>query len=554
MRKMALLAMLLLAASTVEAALQVQEVIETGGGIQYTDHYYIVTDPGYWEAMVDAESGAIFSFKDLTDNGVQVTGKPPYNVGDHVNYLGTATNGTDMCYHIQSTMLYLDGKSLSPGDTLFTKNNPVLGVANRLSFSWDADKFTITYTEDENSTDFLYDNQAYTTTDPAPTGSLRTTATLELNAATETGTIFKLSHSQTVYTTAGVDCRLYASGAGATHYIHNSYPGYSYSITTTYDEQESAVDGAWNPADPKSFGRRTVTDAQGNLDIGLTVGRTFILDHVYGHVDGMTYGTAFTPGTWANGQRVVKNHPFRYSPRLPNGYTKTEIVDLRINIAAVASPDPDVNTSSVDATTPHLANGTDASTVTITLRNVSGNPVVGWPASRVRIYADPSTGLTITQPTTDTDANGQTTGTIVCDQANPGNKTVTARLDLNSNSIFEESEAITDDATVRFFSLNPELFYAYGAQNEMYRRRELIITAKKAGVDIWEMKLWVPMAGYVDTTHQYFAPGQIISFKDLQNDSSPASFNYSGEAQGNETPGLMEWAGNSRWDLSLIHI
>src|SRR5207244_4289285 len=64
--------------------------------------------------------------------------------------------------------------------------------------------------------------------------------------------------------------------------------------------------------------------------------------------------------------------------------------------------------STVTATSP-IAAGSGTSTITVTARDASGNPIQG---ATVVLAATPTAGNTLTQPTATTDINGVATGTL----------------------------------------------------------------------------------------------------------------------------------------------
>lgn len=342
---------LLVFAASAHGALSVTEVTEpVGTGLEYTDHYYQVVDPGKWSALVDVNTGAVFSFLDLTDAGVQVDPPPaPYSAGDHVNYTGTATNGTDLAYHLQTPLLSLEGRS-SGGDRVFTRNGALTDLADRLSFSWNASSFTVTYTETAASTDFLYDPSGYsigTDTDGNPilagnAGDILTTVTLVINAEASGMTRIRMTETSTVSDTplqGNMTGKIWAAGAAYMNLQRDAgYTGYGYGITKTYDETESRIDGEWDPDDPTSFARQTIDDDANNGALGLQAGLEFILDVVDGYeYGGITYGAngTFSEADWANGNYIKLTDPFTYG-NLDPGTVKEWAVDLLI----VPVPEP----------------------------------------------------------------------------------------------------------------------------------------------------------------------------------------------------------------------
>lgn len=100
----------------------------------------------------------------------------------------------------------------------------------------------------------------------------------------------------------------------------------------------------------------------------------------------------------------------------------------------------DADQSSIDATSPVLADGTNTSTITITAKDLCGNPINNIPAYKIRISAT-GTGHTITQPTEGTNANGQTTAEIS-----------SMVVETKTISVTIDGKSITDTAMVVFTS------------------------------------------------------------------------------------------------------
>lgn len=99
--------------------------------------------------------------------------------------------------------------------------------------------------------------------------------------------------------------------------------------------------------------------------------------------------------------------------------------------------------STVDATTSIPADGTSTSTITITAKDAYGNPIPGIPDVNV-VVASTGTGNTIVQPTTATNASGQTTATMSSTLAE--SKTISATIN---------GTAITDTAAAVFTTPSP---------------------------------------------------------------------------------------------------
>jgi len=109
--------------------------------------------------------------------------------------------------------------------------------------------------------------------------------------------------------------------------------------------------------------------------------------------------------------------------------------------------------SIVEATTPVTADGASTSTITITAKDAYGNPIPDIPAAQV-VVVSTGTGNTLTQPSSATDAGGQTTATLASTKAET--KTVSVTI---------SGTAITDTAQV-VFEPGPAVKLAFTAQPE----------------------------------------------------------------------------------------
>lgn len=99
---------------------------------------------------------------------------------------------------------------------------------------------------------------------------------------------------------------------------------------------------------------------------------------------------------------------------------------------------PDAGTTTVDAVSPVIANGVSTSTVTVTVRDASGNPVAG---QNVTLDVTPAgAGLVVNQPGGVTDAAGVITGSIA-------STTTGVRV---INAIVDTVVSVVDDASVTF--------------------------------------------------------------------------------------------------------
>jgi len=125
---------------------------------------------------------------------------------------------------------------------------------------------------------------------------------------------------------------------------------------------------------------------------------------------------------------------------------ETKTISVTINGVAITDtasvvfepPDPSAAQSTVEATTPVVADGTSTTTITITANDASGTPIPGIAPGDV-VVAATGAGNTITQPTAATDASGQTTATMSSTVAET--KTVSVTI---------SGIAITDTASVLF--------------------------------------------------------------------------------------------------------
>src|SRR6185437_8456916 len=100
-----------------------------------------------------------------------------------------------------------------------------------------------------------------------------------------------------------------------------------------------------------------------------------------------------------------------------NAVAITQTATVVVNAGAVSA-----TLSTVSATSPITA-GNGTSTITVTARDASGNPVQG---ATVVLAATPTAGNALTQPGGTTDVNGVITGTLSSTAA--GSKTVSATI------------------------------------------------------------------------------------------------------------------------------
>jgi len=215
---------------------------------------------------------------------------------------------------------------------------------------------------------------------------------------------------------------------------------------------QSTVDGT-TPVVADGVATSTITvtakDAYGNPIPGLPIAQIGIF------VTGSNNSLTFSPGsteTDSNGQITAT----LASTKAETKTVSATIIGTPITDTAqvVFEPGPvSASDSTVDATTPVTADGSSTSTITVTAKDAQGNPIPGIPAAQV-VVAATGTGNTLTQPSSPTDANGQTTATLASTKAE--SKTVTATV---------SGVGVTDDAAVNFVAGNAAKL-AFTAQPE----------------------------------------------------------------------------------------
>jgi invasin-like protein len=441
------LAAVLLLAGFAQADLTVVWVDDDGGANLYNTvaTYWSVTSPGKWEALVDEDTGAIFSFKDLTDAGWLTNG--------HANYMGQSTiTGGTVAYDLATPMLWFNGR-----ETDVLRSSTLADVADRLTFTPGTSTFTITYTED--GTDPL----RYEATDPkyylwgepingtpylgCASGDVYSTVTVTLNEADGNGTIFDWSWVCEI--NDDLDGRIFQVSGYVSHEVmmETSYTSYNPNeVAQTITKEETKADGAWNPAAPVSYSTRTIDDGGLNSLYGLTVGRTFTLDHVVGHTGDYTAGGVFWTDTWATSRSVRCSMPGNPSstPVVPNGTTKTWSGTLRINIGDGLLANTSTTMSTVTAAPSGVpADGATTATVTINLRDGNGLVISGEDAAITVLMSGGPTN-TIESPVRDL-GNGKYEATIASDAAGP--QTVSVEVDNGTSTL-----TLADTPTVDFFS------------------------------------------------------------------------------------------------------
>ncbi|MBI5831080.1 MAG: Ig-like domain-containing protein [Armatimonadetes bacterium] len=186
-----------------------------------------------------------------------------------------------------------------------------------------------------------------------------------------------------------------------------------------------AVDRTAIRADGTDVANLTVTarDAQGRPLAGIAAANVVFsvsptpgltLTQPTTATDGQGRATATLAGTWVGTATVSVR---------ANGTLLTATVQVALTATTVDGANSGLS-ANVSAVT---ADGTAPVTLTVALRDTSGNPITGIAASRLTVRGAPTTGLVITQPATVTDAAGHTTATAACTKA--GTVTFTALLD-----------------------------------------------------------------------------------------------------------------------------
>jgi len=307
-------------------------VVETPGDyFTITAHDSVDPSIRFWEIRVDVPSGGIYSFKDLTDAGD--------GGGGHTDYLGAGG------YNRQCTLLYFDGR----GGNVCTRNNPLAGLADRLTFDTapDGSAFTITYAESAATPDFFHD--AYS--DGAKTlspGDLLTTITVTIRPPTPDGTFWNWRLEYENVSDHELSPKIWAA-EWITTWMNDS-------IVRTSDAETSRVDGPYDPASMVSYARWTVGD---NVAAGLTTGREFVVDYQTG-LSVCDAGGGVNESTWAGFGQMQYASPFSYSSTLlPVGGTYVHAGQFIINIAGVtagaptadAGPDQDLEAPTPDGMT-----------------------------------------------------------------------------------------------------------------------------------------------------------------------------------------------------------
>ncbi|NLF32057.1 MAG: hypothetical protein GX591_14365 [Planctomycetes bacterium] len=245
-------------------------VVESPGDhYRVTAHDSVDPDLGYWEILVDVQSGGIYSFRDLTDAGT----------GDgHASVLDASA------YNRKATLFRFDGR----GGDVFSRQAPVGGLADRLTFTTDPDgrSFTIAYEETADSSDWYHGSYADGDRSLSP-GELLTAAALVIRPPGVDGTAWEWTIRYENVCDHALSAKIWAVDSRQLHL----YGG----LAKTADGETARVDGPWDPLAPVSFTRWTLGD---NAALGLTAGRQFILDCQSG-LEGHTHGGSVSTGSWA---------------------------------------------------------------------------------------------------------------------------------------------------------------------------------------------------------------------------------------------------------------
>ncbi|NLF29358.1 MAG: hypothetical protein GX591_00560 [Planctomycetes bacterium] len=278
-------------------------VVQTPG-----DCYTITAHDGavnYWEAKVDIQSGAVYSFKDLTDAG--------NGQGGHTSYL--STDG----YTRRCSLIYFDGR----GGNVLTRSNSLDDLADHLTFTTapDGSSFTITYTEDATTTDWFHDSYSSGSLTLYP-GDLETTIELVITPPDENGTAWDWTIISENVSAHGLSLKVWAEEY-VSAYLYDS-------IVKTYDSDTTRADGAWYDPDPESYLRWTIGS---NPTLGLTSGREFIVDR-QSALAGYSAGGTIATSTWAGFAHARYKSAFDYSGSLASGNSRVTTGQVLINITA----------------------------------------------------------------------------------------------------------------------------------------------------------------------------------------------------------------------------
>ncbi|HYK10632.1 MAG TPA: Ig-like domain-containing protein [Gemmatimonadales bacterium] len=337
-----------------------------------------ITQPG---GVTDASGIATGSFTSTvaesktvsaTVSGVAITQSPTVvvNAGTPILSVNAGNNQTDSA-----------GGTLPTPPSVIVKdalNNPVAGIA--VTFTVTASNGTVT-------------------------GGSQTTG---VNGIATMG-------SWTLGNAAKTDTLTVMSTAGSATFLATATPGHAASIAAADTLPSSATVGASVTAPSVR-----VTDSHGNHVSGVNV--TFTVTAGGGSISptspatlstdtsGRATLTSWTLGTTAGADTVSASS---------TGLTGNPVAFTVTGTAGAVSP----TLSTVGATTPITASsGTNQSTITVTAKDASGNPIAGATV----VLAATGSGDTLTQPVGTTNAGGVATGSLASTVAE--SKTVTAKI------------------------------------------------------------------------------------------------------------------------------
>ena len=184
--------------------------------------------------------------------------------------------------------------------------------------------------------------------------------------------------------------------------------------------------------------------------------------------------------------------------------------------------------SIVDATTPVAADGASTSTITITAKDAQGNPIPDIPAAQVVVVAT-GTGNTLTQPSSATDASGQTTATLASTVA----ETKTVSVTISGTAITDTAQVVFEPgpAVKLAFTAQPEGPYLEGQQinaiPEVAVQDAQSNTVTSSTAEITVAIGNNPSGGTLSGTLVRSAVSGVVSFPGLSIDTSGAAYTLS---------------------------
>jgi hypothetical protein len=345
-------------------------------------------------------------------SGVSIT---PTVAGSSLTFIVTATGGT------------------AYGTTSFTVSPAIVSAANSVISASPTSVIaggasTITVTEKD-----AYGNQENSSGEVTPVLSVPSSSSLGTLTDNHNGTFTATLTTSTntangpvavTGTISGVAIGTSASVAlttgPATQLAFTTLPSTG-TAGTAFSVRVQTQDANGNPSSPTSSTTITLSKATGG-----------------GTLSGTLTGTIST-----GGNNVVISTPV---------YSKSDTMTLTATATAgetslapvtsgniVFSPgavSPSVSTATASPVTGVTADGATASTITVTAEDANGNPISGLSAT---LSASPSTGVTITQPSGTTGANGQITGTVVSTVA----ETTTITTVIGSTTLTSTKPTVT---------------------------------------------------------------------------------------------------------------